>query len=228
MLVLGGTRSGKSEYAERMAARASGTVTYVATGIATDDDMAARIARHQARRPDSWATAEVGTDLPRRLAAIQGLALVDSLGTWVAACRDLTPDIAGLCDVLQARTSPTIVVSEEVGLGVHAPTEVGRVFTDALGDLNRAVADIAEVVLLVVAGRALRLTSADELTLPRLPAPAIPDPPPGAPASTGPEPAAAPSPVPPAPSPTSPVPPEAPSPSFPAPAPPGAAGGGGW
>lgn len=176
MLVLGGTRSGKSEYAERMAARASDTVTYVATGIATDADMEKRIARHQARRPASWATAEVGTDLPRRLTAIQGLALVDSLGTWVAACRDLAPDIAKLCDVLQARTSPTIIVSEEVGLGVHAPTEVGRVFTDVLGDLNRAVADIAEVVLLVVAGRALRLTPADDLALPRIPPPGVPSP----------------------------------------------------
>jgi adenosyl cobinamide kinase/adenosyl cobinamide phosphate guanylyltransferase len=157
-LVLGGTRSGKSEYAEALAASLSGAVTYVATGIATDADMAARIAAHQARRPASWSTAEVGTDLPRRLAAIEGVALVDSLGTWVAASRDLTPDRDALLSVLQARTDPTILVSEEVGLGVHAPTESGRVFTDALGDLNRLVASLATTVLLVVAGRALILT----------------------------------------------------------------------
>jgi len=156
-LVLGGTRSGKSEYAERMAARHPGGVTYVATGIATDADMADRIARHQARRPPEWATAEVGTDLVRRLAAIEGLALVDSLGTWVAACRDLTVDVPALCTVLRERTDPTILVSEEVGLGVHAPTEAGRRFADALGELNRAVADVADQAFLVVAGRALPL-----------------------------------------------------------------------
>ena len=168
-LVLGGTRSGKSELAEQMAARQPGPVTYVATGLATDADMAARIARHQARRPAEWATAEVGTDLPRRLAAIEGLALVDSLGTWVAASRDLTPDIEALCTVLRGRRSPTILVSEEVGMGVHPPTEVGRRFTDALGDLNRAVADIAALAVLVVAGRALPLTPAGYL--PPLPSP---------------------------------------------------------
>jgi adenosyl cobinamide kinase/adenosyl cobinamide phosphate guanylyltransferase len=164
-LVLGGTRSGKSEYAEALAARLSDTVTYVATGVATDADMAARIAAHQARRPRSWATAEVGTDLPRRLAAIEGVALVDSLGTWVAASRDLTPDTAGLCGVLQARTDPTILVSEEVGLGVHPPTAPGRVFTDHLGDLNRAVAAVASTVLLVVAGRALTLAAPSEVPI---------------------------------------------------------------
>jgi adenosyl cobinamide kinase/adenosyl cobinamide phosphate guanylyltransferase len=164
-LVLGGTRSGKSEYAERLAARL-GAVTYVATGVVTDADMAARVAKHQARRPADWATAEVGTDLPRRLAAIQGTALVDSLGTWVAASRDLTPDVPALLQVLKERATPTIVVSEEVGLGVHAPTEVGRRFADVLGDLNRAVAAISDGVLLVVAGRALPLVSAERWPLP--------------------------------------------------------------
>ena len=168
-LVLGGTRSGKSEVAERMAARHPGPVTYVATGIASDADMAARIARHQARRPASWATAEVGTDLPRRLALVEGLALVDSLGTWVAASRDLTPDIEALCTVLRGRRSPTILVSEEVGMGVHPPTEAGRRFTDALGELNRAVAGIAALAVLVVAGRALPLTPAGYV--PPLPSP---------------------------------------------------------
>lgn len=157
-LVLGGTRSGKSEYAERLAARL-GAVTYVATGVVTDADMAARVAQHQARRPAEWATAEVGTDLPRRLAAIEGTALVDSLGTWVAASRDLTPNVPALLEVLRTRTGPTIIVSEEVGLGVHAPTEAGRLFADVLGDLNRAVADLADTALLVVAGRALPLAS---------------------------------------------------------------------
>jgi adenosylcobinamide kinase / adenosylcobinamide-phosphate guanylyltransferase len=165
-LVLGGTRSGKSEVAESLAAATpGGPVTYVATGVATDDDMAARIAAHRARRPASWTTVEAGADLPAALGALPaaGAAVVDSLGTWVAARAELAPDADGLCAALRARDGDTIVVSDEVGLGVHASTEVGRRFADALGELNHAVADIADRVLLVVAGRVLPLDRVDEL-----------------------------------------------------------------
>ena len=158
-LVLGGTRSGKSEVAERLVAAAAGgaPVTYVATGRAVDDDMAERILAHRARRPAAWATLEVGPDLPDRLRLLAGPALVDSLGTWVATHEGLDPDSAALCAALTGRDGDTVVVSEEVGLGVHPPTEVGRRFADALGALNRSVADIADRVLLVVAGRVLPL-----------------------------------------------------------------------
>lgn len=160
-LVLGGTRSGKSEVAETLVAAAPGPVTYVATGQRTDDDMAARIAAHEARRPTSWTTVEAGSDLPAALAGLAGSVLIDSLGTWVAAHTDLAPDPSALCAALRAREASgagdTVVVSEEVGLGVHAPTEAGRRFADALGALNRSVADEAERVLLVVAGRVLPL-----------------------------------------------------------------------
>ena len=162
-LVLGGTRSGKSEVAESLAADAAhaaganGRATYVATGSPSDAEMAARIAAHRARRPAGWATVEAETALPAVLAAVTGPAIVDSLGAWVAAHPDLRPDAAGLCRALGGRTAATIVVSEEVGLGVHAPTEAGRRFADALGELNRAVAEISNDVLLVVAGRVLRL-----------------------------------------------------------------------
>lgn len=160
-LVLGGTRSGKSEVAEGLVGDAPGPVTYIATGRATDDDMAARIAAHRARRPHGWTTVEAGNDLPGVLTAIEGHALVDSLGTWVAGHDDLTPDNGALCAALRDRArsggGATVVVSEEVGLGVHPPTAVGRRFADALGALNRAVADEADRVLLVVAGRVLPL-----------------------------------------------------------------------
>lgn len=160
-LVLGGTRSGKSEVAEALVAATPGPVTYVATGQVTDDDMAARIAAHRARRPASWTTVEAGRDLPGALARLAGTVLVDSLGTWVAGHPDLAPDAAGLCAALRARESAgggdTVVVSEEVGLGVHAPTDVGRRFADALGALNRLVADEADRAVLVVAGRVLPL-----------------------------------------------------------------------
>lgn len=158
-LVLGGARSGKSALAERLAGEAAGgaAVTYVATGAATDADMAERIAAHRARRPAQWETVEAGADLVAALARCQGVAVVDALGTWVAAQDGMTVDPAALCEALTARAGDTVVVSEEVGLGVHPATEAGRRFRDQLGSLNQAVGAVADRVLLVVAGRVLRL-----------------------------------------------------------------------
>lgn len=166
-LVLGGTRSGKSEVAERLAARCPSPVTYVATGQASDPEMAERIAAHRDRRPASWSTVEAGLDLPEVLRGLDGTVLVDALGTWVAGFPDLEVDPGLLCEALRARAarSDTILVSEEVGLGVHAPTEIGRRFADVLGSLNQAVAGVAGSVLLVVAGRVLPLDRADDVTL---------------------------------------------------------------
>jgi adenosylcobinamide kinase / adenosylcobinamide-phosphate guanylyltransferase len=155
-LVMGGARSGKSAFAERLAAALPGPVTYVATGVASDEDMAERIARHRARRPPTWRTVEAAADLVGRLAELPGTVLVDSLGTWVAACA-MAPDVDGLCAVLTARPGDTVLVSEEVGLGVHPPTALGVRFRDALGEVNAAVAGVADDVRLVVAGRSVRL-----------------------------------------------------------------------
>lgn len=157
--VLGGARSGKSEAAERLAAGRGEPVTFVATGVATDPDMAARIEAHRARRPLSWATLEPGPGeaLVRTVADAEGTVLVDSLGTWVASTPDMVVDPAALVAALRDRDGDSVVVSEEVGLGVHPPSEAGRRFRDVLGDVNRAVAAAADEVLLVVAGRILRL-----------------------------------------------------------------------
>jgi adenosyl cobinamide kinase/adenosyl cobinamide phosphate guanylyltransferase len=163
VLVLGGTRSGKSEVGERLAARLGDPVTFVATATVTDADMAARVEAHRARRPAAWPTVECGADLAAAVAGVEGAALVDSLGTWVAQADDLQVDTEGLVAALEKRRAPTVLVSEEVGLSVHAPTEVGRRFTDALGDVNRAVAAVADRVLLVVAGHVVPLDSADHV-----------------------------------------------------------------
>lgn len=157
-LVLGGVRSGKSTVGERLALRASGRVVYVATGIATDAAMAQRIEAHRSRRDDRFDTVDAGADLVGSLAGREDEpALIDSLGTWVAAHSDFAVDIAGLTTALTARPAITIVVSEEVGMGVHPSTDVGRRFRDALGEVNQAVAEVAGEVLLVVAGRVLPL-----------------------------------------------------------------------
>jgi adenosylcobinamide kinase / adenosylcobinamide-phosphate guanylyltransferase len=160
-LVLGGARSGKSEVAERMVAALSGPITYVATAVLDDEhrdaEFAARIEAHRRRRPPSWRTVEAGAGLVPALAAVEGNALVDALGTWVAATPGFRVDLAGLCSTLRSRAACTILVSDEVGLGVHPSTELGGRFRDVLGAVNRAVADIASEALLVVAGRVLRL-----------------------------------------------------------------------
>jgi adenosyl cobinamide kinase/adenosyl cobinamide phosphate guanylyltransferase len=157
VLVLGGTRSGKSEVAERLAGTLGESVTYIATAVVGDDaDFAARVERHRARRPASWATVEAD-DLPGTLASLTGPVLVDSLGTWVAGAHDFARDVDALCAACVERSGDTIVVTEEVGLSVHPPTDVGRRFVDALGECNRRVASVADRVLLVVAGRTLDL-----------------------------------------------------------------------
>jgi adenosyl cobinamide kinase/adenosyl cobinamide phosphate guanylyltransferase len=160
-LVLGGARSGKSEWAEGLTATLPAPVTFIATATAggdpPDPEFAARIAVHRSRRPLSWATVEAGNDLIGVLAGVEGSVLVDALGTWVAATPGFEVDAPGLCAVLQARKASTVVVSEEVGLGVHPFTETGGRFRDAMGLLNRAVAQVADEVVLVVAGRVLRL-----------------------------------------------------------------------
>jgi adenosyl cobinamide kinase/adenosyl cobinamide phosphate guanylyltransferase len=161
-LVLGGARSGKSEWAERLAFALPPPVTYIATARPSgvpDPEFAVRIAAHQQRRPSGWTTVESGADLAGTLARAEGTVVVDALGTWVAGLPDFAVDTEGLCAALRARTehSSTVVVSEEVGLGVHPYTAAGGRFRDVMGLLNRAVAEVADEVLLVVAGRALRL-----------------------------------------------------------------------
>jgi adenosyl cobinamide kinase/adenosyl cobinamide phosphate guanylyltransferase len=157
-LVLGGARSGKSAVAERIVSPAP-SVTYIATGTATDEEMATRIEAHRRRRPTSWSTVEVsGETLPQAVRSAPGSLLLDSLTTWVAAAPSFRVDVAGLQSALVDRDGDAVVVSDEVGLGVHPSTEAGRHFRDALGVVNRSVADVAGDVLLVVAGRTLRLT----------------------------------------------------------------------
>lgn len=163
-LLLGGARSGKSLVAERLAATLPEPVTYVATSppesVSADADLAARVAAHRARRPASWDTVEPGEQLRSAVVAVVGTLLIDGLGAWVAARPDFDVDIAGLCRVVTARGGDTVIVSDEAGLGVHPTSDAGRRFRDALGEVNQAVAAIADDVLLVVAGRTLRLERA--------------------------------------------------------------------
>ncbi len=173
VLVMGGARSGKSEWAElRLAAEPE--VTYVATAPrwrdgAGDQEWAARVAAHQARRPAWWRTAET-TDLAAVLASARGAVLIDGIGTWLAAVLDecdgwggcAASQVAGrIADLIaawrQARAL-VVAVSDEAGMGVVPATPAGRLFRDELGRLNQALAAESEEAEVVIAGRVLSMT----------------------------------------------------------------------
>ncbi|MEV0807349.1 bifunctional adenosylcobinamide kinase/adenosylcobinamide-phosphate guanylyltransferase [Micromonospora sp. NPDC050200] len=167
VLVLGGIRSGKSEFAESLVSDAP-TVRYVATAADADPEdaeWAARLAAHRERRPGGWTTEETADD-PRRLADVIAAAgpnetlLVDDLGGWVAVLLDPAHQpaddlatIAELAAAVRASEARIVLVSPEVGLSLVPTTPLGRAFTDALGAANRAVADACDAVVLVVAGQ---------------------------------------------------------------------------
>ena len=160
VLVLGGTRSGKSAVAERIATEIGAPVTYVATARCAPDDaeFRGRIEAHRRRRPADWHTVESPCDLAGALAGIEGTAVVDALGTWLANTPDFAVDVDRFCAALAAhRGGDVVIVSEEVGLALLPLDDVARRFVDALGDCNAAVARVADRVLLVVAGRTLEL-----------------------------------------------------------------------
>ena len=169
VLVLGGSRSGKSAFAESLVAD-RGDVTYLATSAGTPDDAewTARVAAHRARRPAGWTTLE--TTAPSDLLR-GGAVLVDSVTTWVAALMDQTgvwaeepgsaERLAARCDALVNSWAMTpadvVAVSDEVGLGVVPETRSGRRFRDVLGEVNQRLAGTADEVWFVVAGLPQRL-----------------------------------------------------------------------
>lgn len=162
VLVLGGTRSGKSSYAERRLADAP-AVTYVATAFARPDDpeWVVRVAAHRARRPPHWVTVETGDVAGVLAAAAPGDAvLVDCMSLWLGGVLDdpsLPERTDALLDAWRATRATVVAVSSEVGLGVVPPTEIGRRYRDALGMLNARLAADADEVWLVTAGIPRRL-----------------------------------------------------------------------
>jgi adenosylcobinamide kinase/adenosylcobinamide-phosphate guanylyltransferase len=168
--LLGGARSGKSAFAVRLAhehAAGGGRVAYVATSprIEADAELDARIELHRAQRPADWTTIEERHDLVGALeSAGTAFAIVDCLTLWVSNLMWRGDDDAAIASAAHAfgaaaarRTAPVVVVSNEVGMGVHPPTELGRRYRDVLGWVNQAVAATADSTLLMVAGRALAL-----------------------------------------------------------------------
>lgn len=168
-LVLGPARSGKSRWAEYLAHQSGLPVTYLATGPRPSEQDAAwmhRVQSHLIRRPLHWTTLEVNSALAEELRCLKppGLALVDSLGSWVASGLDLDSlawqeRTAGLANSLGCCAVPVLLVSEQTGWGVVPPTAIGGLFRDRLGSLEQQLAPLCSVMWLVIAGRALNLTS---------------------------------------------------------------------
>jgi adenosylcobinamide kinase/adenosylcobinamide-phosphate guanylyltransferase len=163
-LILGGVRAGKSAFAVARARALGGRVAFVATAEAGDDEMAARIARHRAERPRAWRTVEAPLALASTLTALEGQAdvvVVDCLNLWVANLLherpdltdlDLTAEAARLEAVAACPPYSLVLVSNEVGWGIHPETALGRRFRDALGLVNQAAARAADEVVMMVAG----------------------------------------------------------------------------
>jgi adenosylcobinamide kinase / adenosylcobinamide-phosphate guanylyltransferase len=161
-LVLGGARSGKSRHAESIITALSGPWVYIATAQAFDDEMRDRIAAHRARRASGWNTVEAPVDLAGALATAAGHpALVDCLTLWLTNLllggHDVAAATTALDTALNARDAPTVLVANEVGLGVVPDNALAREFRDQAGLLNQRMAARADSVLFLVAGLPMRV-----------------------------------------------------------------------
>jgi adenosylcobinamide kinase / adenosylcobinamide-phosphate guanylyltransferase len=172
VLLLGGARSGKSALAVRLARESERAVTFVATATPSDDELAARIARHRAERPSEWTTVEEPLELARaiREAAADELLVLDCLSLWVANLleagrgeEEIEDEGRAAAAAAAARTAPTVAVSNEVGLGIVPVSPLGRRYRDVLGRVNAEWAAAADRALLVVAGKVLPLAPAESL-----------------------------------------------------------------
>lgn len=178
-LILGGARSGKSDFAEALAEQPAGPVLYVATAEALDEEMRTRVAAHQARRPAHWTTLEVPLQVGAALrshpqAAGAGVVLLDCLTLLVSnvilsegpnapeldvdtAWDRVRAEVEALLAAQQDLGCHLVVVSNEVGLGVVPPYSLGRTYRDCLGWANQRLAEAADQVIWLVAGLALDL-----------------------------------------------------------------------
>lgn len=179
ILVLGGARSGKSRFAEELAASFGPRVVYVATASAEDEEMARRIARHRLRRPSGWQTIEERYELEKVICRYGHLAsaiLIDCLTLWVSnllleetlpftGCTPaekesyILEQARNLAKVAADLPVKVIAVANEVGMGLVPAYPLGRSFRDVAGQVNQILARFAEQVYLVVAGLAVEMKS---------------------------------------------------------------------
>ncbi len=165
-LVTGGARSGKSRLALTLAEAVAGPIDFIATAEAHDADMAERIRNHRAERGARYRTVEAPVAVPEAVAALPegGAVVIDCLTLWCAnlifAGHDdaaIGASTAALGTALKGRRRPTVVVTNEVGLGIVPGDALSRRYRDELGRMNQRLAAEADRVSLMVAGIALTL-----------------------------------------------------------------------
>ena len=160
ILVLGGARSGKTGFAERLAMRMGEKPAYLATATALDGEMRERVRTHQAQRSGRFTTVEEPVDLSaaiRKSAKAHDVILVDCLTLWITNMLGESIDVADAVDELaatlgQVTTTRVILVSNEVGLGIVPDNELSRYFRDLAGSTHQRLAEICDDVSFVVAG----------------------------------------------------------------------------
>lgn len=160
-LILGGARSGKSTYAEKLVMAYVPPYRYVATAEILDEEMASRVLEHQSRRGPSWQTVECPLTLADTLSALDrdpGPVLVDCLTLWYSnlilrfGAIEAKAHVESLCQVLSRASSPVVLVSNEVGWGIVPDNALARSYRDLAGWANQRVAEVCPGVTLVVAG----------------------------------------------------------------------------
>jgi adenosylcobinamide kinase/adenosylcobinamide-phosphate guanylyltransferase len=172
IFITGGTRSGKSRFAEQRAAGYGESLCYLATAQPLDDEMGYRIRIHQQRRGEQWHTVEEPLHLAQTLATHDGtcnVILVDCLTLWLSNLlllyedlgaeteSRLLDDVQRLATTLRGMTTPVIIVSNEVGMGIVPEHRLGRLFRDIAGQANQIIASAASEAWLVASGIPLKL-----------------------------------------------------------------------
>lgn len=167
--ILGGARSGKSSHAQKLAGQSAKSVTFIATAQALDDEMSTRIQKHRAERPVHWKTLEVPLGIASHVKQIQSEVVILDCITLLATnlmmqfvkddLVDESPfiesvhnEMDNLISAIRESNQHWIVVSNEVGLGLVPPYQMGRVYRDAIGGANQHLAHEADSVLFMVAG----------------------------------------------------------------------------
>jgi len=175
-LILGGARSGKSSYAQQLAEDSGKSVTFLATAQALDDEMSVRIQKHKAERPADWQTLEIPLDISSHIGQIKSDVVIldcmtllvtnflmqfvkDDLVDEKPFTEALHKEIDDLLAAIRASKLDWIIISNEIGLGLVPPYQMGRVYRDQLGWANQRLAHEADKVIFMVAGIPMNVKS---------------------------------------------------------------------
>jgi adenosylcobinamide kinase/adenosylcobinamide-phosphate guanylyltransferase len=168
-LILGGARSGKSSCAQKLAEEFGKSVTVLATAQALDEEMSVRIQKHKAERPADWQTLEIPLGIASQVKEIQSEVVIldcitlllsnllmefvkDDLVEEASFVQAVQKEMEELLEAIRTSKQDWLIVSNEVGLGLVPPYQMGRVYRDGLGWANQRLAREAEKVIFMVAG----------------------------------------------------------------------------